>query len=596
MGKVIGIDLGTVNSVVACIENQDVKIIINEEGARATPSIVVFSPKDERFIGEVAKRQMLVNPENTIHSIIRVIGKSFNEIIPELNKIHYKIKPINKDDIAIEINNKLYRPTEILAMIFLKLKRSAEEMFGQKVSGAVIATPSYFTKRQQQSVLEAGAMANLTIIDIIDRPVAIARAQMFHQKNDQIFAVYDFGGSAFEISVLEINNKQIYIKSRHSNTRLGGNDIDQRIMDWLLLEFQKEHRVDISHDKTVLQRLKEAAERVKMELSSVMETEIHLPFLMADDNGPKHLHRTLKRHDFEIMIKDLIQKTIHECQQTIDSAMLQIGDLEGIILAGGSARIPKIQEIVSQAFSCPLLKQLNPEEAIASGAAIHAGILSNILLDSPEYVSTTLSIGFETEDSRFITVIPKDTRIPCRYKKAITTVAHNQKNIRLHVLQGESIYAKNNISLGEFELGPLNTHNQGDIHIELSFKIDENGTLRVRAWEPSIGIQDGITIPAFIGFVRKHKVEANKSDINLNEDPEISKLRNALERQIADLEKLLNTHQSQLPKKDVQEINTALKRGRVAILKNSGRLDYFAEIYDYIYHFYTNLSTRFNSL
>ncbi len=597
MGRIIGIDLGTSNSVVSSLENNEPKVIINEEGSRLTPSVVGFSKKSERFVGEIAKRQMVINPENTIHSIKRFMGKRYDEATEAIRMVNYHVVPTERGSVGIQVNGRVYSPQEIAAMILSRLRKSTEEMLGEPIKDAVITVPAYFSDNQRQATKDAGAIAGLNVVRIINEPTAAALAYLLAKRRNATIAVYDFGGGTFDISIVEVGDNVAEVKATSGNTRLGGDDIDQRIIDWLLAEFQAEHGIDLRHDKMVMQRLKDAAERAKMELSSALQTEIHLPFLTADESGPKHIHKTLHRPHFEAMIEDLLYKTIAECRKVLSEAKLAPSDIDEVVLVGGSSRIPRVQEMVKELFGRPINKSFNPDEVVAIGAAVQAGMLEGNLPDIQLLDVTSLSLGFEIEGGQFARVIPKNTVIPCRRKKIVSTITDQQRSVKINVLQGESEVAQENISLGEFELTGIAPAPRGAPRIEITFSIDADGVVSVRARDRDTGQSQGIVIRSFAGLTTKEvnelREEQRRQEEEANTSREVRRLRNALERQVFDLEKLLHQHREELGKSDVQEIEKALQRGRMALIKSSDRVSYFREIHDYIYEFYMSLATRF---
>jgi len=603
MGRIIGIDLGTSNSVVACMDNKEAKVIINEEGARLTPSVVGFSKKNERFVGEIAKRQLVINPENTIHSIKRFLGKRYDEAPEAISMVNYDVVRTERGAVGVQVNGRVYSPQELSAMILSKLKKSTEEMLSEKITDAVITVPAYFSDNQRQATKDAGTIAGLNVVRIINEPTAAALAYMMNRrdkaKDSATIAVYDFGGGTFDISLVEIAENVAEVKATSGNTRLGGDDIDQRVIQWLLEEFRKEHDLDISGDKMVMQRLKDAAERAKMELSTALETEIHLPFLTADESGPKHIHKNLRRSEFEAMIGDLVELTIDECRKVLDEAKISLESIDEVVLVGGSSRVPRVQELVKDLFNRPINKSFNPDEVVAIGAAIQGAMLSGALQDVQLLDVTSMSLGIEIEGGKFACVIPKNTTIPTRSRKMVSTITDNQQSVKIHVLQGEEGDAENNISLGEFELTGVPDAERGVPRIEVSFSIDADGVVSVRARERKSGLNQGLIIRSFAGLTQR-EVNALRDEQRKREEEsamswEVKRLRNSLARQIFDLEKFLTGHRDKLQKNDVREIDVALKRGRMALIKSGGRIEYLKEIHDYIYHFYTNLAARFGA-
>jgi len=448
MPKIIGIDLGTTNSVVAVMEGDKPIIIPNEEGGRTTPSVVAFTDKGERLVGQVAKRQRITNPENTIYSIKRFMGRRYNEVPEEIKQVPFKVTKAANGDVRVVAHGKQYAPPEISAMILQKLKKAAEDYLGEKVEKAVITVPAYFNDSQRKATKDAGKIAGLDVVRIINEPTAASLAYGMERKKDQTIAVYDFGGGTFDISILEVGEGVVEVKSTNGDTHLGGDDIDQRVQDWLVSEFKKETGIDLTKDKMALQRLKEAAEKAKMELSTTMETEINLPFITADASGPKHLLMKLSRSKLEQLMDDIIQRTVDPCKQALADANLKPEDINEVILVGGSTRIPKVQQLVKELFGREPHKGVNPDEVVAAGAAIQGAVLAGEVKDVLLLDVTPLTLGIETLGGVFTKMIPRNTTIPTKKTETFSTASDNQPSVEIHVLQGEREMAANNRTLG----------------------------------------------------------------------------------------------------------------------------------------------------
>src|SRR5262252_9015647 len=494
MSKIIGIDLGTTNSVVAVMEGGEPVVIANQEGGRTTPSVVAFTKSNERLVGQVAKRQAVTNAENTVYSIKRFMGRRYDEVNEEMKMVPYKVTRSGNADARVEITGKEYSPPEISAMILQKLKSAAEDYLGQKVEKAVITVPAYFNDAQRQATKDAGRIAGLEVLRIINEPTAAALAYGLDKKKDETIAVYDFGGGTFDISILEVGEGVVEVKATNGDTHLGGDNIDQRIIDWIIDEFKKDQGIDLSKDKMALQRLKEAAEKAKQELSSTLETEINLPFVTADASGPKHLALKLSRSKLEQLIDDLLQRTMGPVRQCLKDAGVEPSAIDEVVLVGGSTRIPKVQQLVKDYFGKEPHKGVNPDEVVAVGAAIQAGVLSGDVKDLLLLDVTPLSLGIETLGGVMTTLIARNTTIPTRKSEIFSTATDNQPNVEVHVLQGERPLARDNRTLGKFHLVGLPPAPRGVPQIEVAFDIDANGIVNVTAKDMATGKEQKITI------------------------------------------------------------------------------------------------------
>ena len=500
MSKIIGIDLGTTNSVVAVMEGGEPTVITNPEGNRLTPSIVAFTKAGERLVGQVAKRQAVTNPENTTFSIKRFMGRKFDEVNEEMKMVPYRVIRSANGDVRLSAVEKEYSPPEISAMILQKLKQAAEEYLGQPVSKAVITVPAYFNDAQRQATKDAGQIAGLEVMRIVNEPTAAALAYGLDKKKDETIAVYDFGGGTFDISILEVGEGVVEVKSTNGDTHLGGDNLDQKIIDWITDEFKKSDGIDLSRDRMALQRLKEAAEKAKMELSSVMETDISLPFVTADASGPKHLAMKLTRAKFEQLVEDLLQRTVGPTKQALSDAGLDPSKIDEVVLVGGSTRIPRVQAIVKELFGKDPHKGVNPDEVVAVGAAIQAGVLAGEVKDLLLLDVTPLSLGIETLGGVMTTLITRNTTIPTRKNEIFSTAADNQTSVEVHVLQGERPLARDNRTLGRFHLIGLPPAPRGIPQIEVTFDIDANGIVNVQAKDLGTGKEQKITITSSSGL------------------------------------------------------------------------------------------------
>ncbi len=500
MSKIIGIDLGTTNSVVAVMEGGKPTVITNAEGNRLTPSVVAINDKGERLVGQVAKRQAITNPENTVYSAKRLIGRKFTEVQGEVRHLPYKIEAADNGDVRIRVQGKPYAPPEISALVLRKLKEAAEAHLGSAVTKAVITVPAYFNDAQRQATKDAGKIAGLEVARIINEPTAAALAYGLDKKADEVIAVFDFGGGTFDISILEVGDGVVEVKSTNGDTHLGGDDIDQRLIEWIGAEFKREQGIDLSKDKMALQRLKEAAEKAKCELSTVTETEINLPFITADASGPKHLQMKLNRAKFEQLVEDILDRTLEPCRRALQDANLKPGGVDEVVLVGGSTRIPRVQQMVREFFGKDPHKGVNPDEVVAVGAAIQAGVLGGEVKDILLLDVTPLTLGIETLGGVFTKLIPRNTTIPTRKSEIFSTAADGQTSVEVHVLQGEREMATNNKTLGRFVLDGIPPAPRGVPQVEVTFDIDANGIVHVSAKDLGTGKEQKITITASSGL------------------------------------------------------------------------------------------------
>jgi molecular chaperone DnaK len=573
MGKIIGIDLGTTNSVVAVMEGGEPKVIPNEEGGRTTPSVVGFTKNGERLVGQVAKRQAITNPENTIYSIKRFMGRRFNEVNEEMKMVPYKVQQ-SGDHVAVLAQGKEYTPAQISAYILMKLKKAAEDYLGEPVTEAVITVPAYFNDAQRQAPKDAGKIAGLDVKRIINEPTAAALAYGLDKKKDETIAVYDFGGGTFDISILEVGEGVIEVKSTNGDTHLGGDNIDQRIVEWLIDEFKKKEGLDLraKGNEMALQRLRDGAERAKIELSTTMETEINLPFITADASGPKHLVERLTRSKLEEMVRDLIDRSIEPCRQALKDAGIDASKIDEVVLVGGQIRMPKIQQVVKEFFGKEPHKGVNPDEVVAVGAAIQGGVLKGEVKDLLLLDVTPLTLAIETLGSVATPMIPRNTTIPTKKTETFSTAADNQNSVEIHVLQGERPMAGQNRTLGKFHLTGLPPAPRGVPQIEVTFDIDANGILNVTAKDNATGKDQKITITSSSGL-SKEEVErmAKEAESHSAEDKakkEEIESRNQLDGMVYQIEKMLRENGDKISGTERGDVENALADAKKALESN----------------------------
>ena len=572
MGKVIGIDLGTTNSCVAVMDGGEPKVIANAEGFRTTPSVVAFTKSGERLVGLVAKRQAVTNPQNTIYSIKRFMGRRHDEVRSEAEAVPYKVKSGANDMAVVEVDGKEYTAPELSALVLQKMKQTAEDYLGEKVTDAVITVPAYFNDSQRQATKDAGRIAGLDVKRIVNEPTAAALAYGLDKKENEKIAVYDLGGGTFDISILEIGGGVFEVRATNGDTHLGGDDFDRRVIDWLADEFKKTEGIDLRKDPMALQRLKEAAEKAKSELSTTMQTEVNLPFITADASGAKHLNVSITRSKFEQLVDDLIQRTVQPCKQALADAGLKPSDIDEVVLVGGSTRIPKVQELVRELFGRDPHKGVNPDEVVAIGAAIQGGVLAGEVKDVVLLDVTPLSLGVETLGGVSTKLIERNTTIPTKKSETFSTPTDNQTSVEIHILQGERELARDNRSLGRFHLDGIPPAPRGVPQIEVAFDIDANGILHVSAKDKSSGKEQSIRIEASSGLKEDEiKRMVREAEQNAGEDKkrrEEIEVRNRADQRAYEVEKNVKEHADKIPADLKGKLEAAVGRVREAMNKN----------------------------
>jgi molecular chaperone DnaK len=569
MSKIIGIDLGTTNSVVAVMEGGEPIVITNSEGGRTTPSVVAFGKDGNRLVGQVAKRQAVTNPENTLYSIKRFMGRKYDEVSDEIKQVPYKVEKAGNGDVRIAAEGKQYNPPEIAAMVLQKLKQAAEDYLGSKVDKAVITVPAYFNDAQRQATKDAGKVAGLEVLRIVNEPTAAALAYGLDKKKDEVIAVFDFGGGTFDISVLEVGEGVVEVKSTNGDTHLGGDDVDEILVSWIIDEFRKDQGIDLHNDKMALQRLKESAEKAKVELSSAMETEINLPFITADASGPKHLVIKLTRAKFEQLVEPVLKRLMPPVEQAIKDAGLSAKDIEEIVLVGGSTRIPKVQEMVKAFFGKEPNKSVNPDEVVALGAAVQAGVLGGEKTDILLLDVTPLSLGIETLGGVSTPMIQKNTTIPTRKSEIFSTASDNQTSVEVHVLQGERPMASDNKTLGKFHLVGIPPAPRGVPQVEVTFDIDANGIVNVSAKDVGTGREQKITITSSSGL-SKEEIDKMMKDAEAHAGEDEKKkseieARNRLDGLMYSVEKTFSENKDKLDAASSTELEAAIEESKTAL-------------------------------
>ncbi len=578
MGKIIGIDLGTTNSVVAVMEGNEPKVIPNEEGGRTTPSVVAFEANGNVLVGQQARRQAITNPENTIFSVKRFMGMSYAAADKEIKRSPYTVKRASNGDAHISVRDKLFSPPEISARVLMKLKKAAEDYLGENVTEAVITVPAYFNDAQRQATKDAGRIAGLEVKRIVNEPTAAALAYGLGKGktsgDEQVIAVYDLGGGTFDISILEVGDNVVEVISTNGDTHLGGDDFDDRISQWLITEFKKDTGIDISGDKLVLQRLKDAAEKAKIELSQAMETEVNLPFLTADATGPKHMQIKLSRAKFEAMVDDLVKRTIEPVKKALADAKKKPSEIDEVLLVGGSTRIPKVQEAVNGFFNKSPNKGVNPDEVVGLGAAVQAGVLAGDVQDIVLVDVTPLSLGIETLGGVMTTLIARNTTIPTRRSETFTTAADNQSSVEVHVLQGERAMAADNRTLGKFSLTGIPSAPRGVPQVEVTFDIDANGIVNVSAKDKATGKEQKVQITVGSGLSESEIQDMVDNAAKFEEEDkkrkEAVENRNGLEAMIIQTEKLMSENGDKIPDDAKSEVESALTDAKAALESEDG--------------------------
>jgi molecular chaperone DnaK len=569
MGKIIGIDLGTTNSCVAVMEGGEPVVIPNQEGARVTPSVVAFTKGGERLVGLTAKRQAITNPKNTVYSIKRFMGRKYDEVQAEIGEVPYQVVKGPNGDARVQAGDKEHSPPEISALILQKMKQTAEDYLGEKVTDAVVTVPAYFNDSQRQATKDAGRIAGLNVKRIINEPTAASLAYGLEKKKDEKIAVFDLGGGTFDISILEIGDGVFEVKATNGDTHLGGDDFDQRVIDWLADEFKKEYGIDLRDDAMALQRLKEAAERAKCELSSTLETTINLPFITADASGPKHMNITLARSKLEQLVDQLVERTVGPCRQALQDAKLSAGEIDEVILVGGQTRMPKVQEVVRKIFGREPHKGVNPDEVVAVGAAIQGGVLAGDVRDVLLLDVTPLSLGIETKGGVFTKLIERNTTIPTKKSEIFTTAEDGQTAVEVHVLQGEREMAINNKPIGRFHLAGIPPAPRGVPQIEVAFDIDANGILNVSAKDLATGKAQSIRIEASSGLSEQEIQKMVKDAVaHTSEDKkrrEEAEIRNRADQMVYETEKNLKEMGERIPAEDRAKIEAGIGRVKEAL-------------------------------